>query len=502
MVSLAAIVLLALAVRFIGIDYALPTISYTESSILDRVWNMAASGDMNPHWFQIPSLHFYIDLAILKMLSLTGEVSREAFALACRSFEAVVGALTVLVVFLIGANIYHKKAGLVAAFLLAIFPAHIFYSHIARPDILVTFFTLMVLLLSIYLLRTMALKDYIVVGLVAGLAVSTRYNGAFCLLMPVAAHFIYVNTYHEAPANARFRNLFIMLGVALAAFIATTPFSIFDFPTFWADLVQQAQGAQIGIIAAISRYSGEIMRDLGLLMPLLLLGGLGYAIKRHNRYDILNIIFCIVLIIFLLNWKSPAIRFALPLIAVLMVMSAGMLIAASRRLMASENRARRQMGAILLPLILIVALLAPGQVILGQNSTLCHPSISQIAWEWTGDNIPPGSRLFRASNTPCIQYLMDEEQPRYDVDSGQGPTWEYEDYQAFDEANYQYVILTSAHRKFINSPDVYPAQYNFYHDFYANYELVREFKSEGGQYGASTIEYTKVGNKIYIFKRR
>ena len=106
--------------------------------------------------------------------------------------------------------------------------------------------------------------------------------------------------------------------------------------------------------------------------------------------------------------------------------------------------------------------------------------------------------------------------PLYDVVSGKGPAWEYQVYQYlcigldwqfgyyefFYEAKYEYVILTNSHEKFINDPETYPKKSAFYSDFYDDYEMVVEYTCEKGRYGASTIEYSKVKNRILIFKRR
>jgi len=49
-------------------------------------------------------------------------------------FPAVLGALTIFVVYLLGKETFNKKTGVLAAFLFSILPAHLFFSILGRPD--------------------------------------------------------------------------------------------------------------------------------------------------------------------------------------------------------------------------------------------------------------------------------------------------------------------------------------------------------------------------------
>ncbi|MCD6358443.1 MAG: glycosyltransferase family 39 protein, partial [Dehalococcoidia bacterium] len=512
--ALAGITVFSFVIRLIGIRFALPTISYDEGSIMERVWDMAAAGDLNPHWFRWPSFHFYIDLAILKTMQLFVPVTRENFALACRVFEAVIGALTVPVAYFIGRSLYDKPAGLISAFLLAIFPAHVFYSHIGKPDILPIFFELLALLASIYILKTVKLKYYIMAGVFVGLAVSAKYNAAFCVAAPFAAHFIYLNTYQDKHVDIEFRSLFICVGLMAAAFFVSMPFALLDIRTFLNDVIYQAgrmePGATEGTLQLVVRLWGDFVHwcerlttDWGIGLSILSVAGLGYSIKRHNRYDVLNIIYIVVCMITLLFW-SPTSKFIIPIGIVLLIMSSGFIVALLGRIKLIKRRVRRQLASLLLALALIVVIFNPVVSVIQQDSNLQKTSISNVAMDWAIENISSGSRVFCGVNTSSLKYLvMDDGMPRFDVFDRTEPTWEYDGYQRFAEDNYEYVILTDPHLKFAKYPHRWPREADFYGNFFMEYELVKELRGGGKyEYGASTIEFSKSGNRMYIYRKK
>src|SRR5262245_44702328 len=61
---LAAIVGVAAALRFVGIQYGLPfgnLLNPDEQSIVSRAWKMVHGGGGDPHWFDYPSLLMYVN---------------------------------------------------------------------------------------------------------------------------------------------------------------------------------------------------------------------------------------------------------------------------------------------------------------------------------------------------------------------------------------------------------------------------------------------------------
>lgn len=502
--ALGIIFTVSLVVRLLGNGYGLPTMSYDESDILTRVWVMAQTGDLNPHWFRFPSFQLYIDLLILKLMSLEESVSMESFIIACRNFQAVMGAATTVVVYFIGRRVYGSLAGLVAAFLLMIFPAHILYSHVATGDVFFTLLVMIVLLLSLDLLRHMQRRYYIAAGIVSGFAIATNYHGIFIVLAPLAAHFFYLNTYHDEDIPVRSRNLFIMLGAAAGAFLAAAPFSLLDFPTFWSDTASLTLAATMDFFAAVASYGQVIDRDIGAVLFLLLCAGALYAASRHTRYDIISIAFCVLCTLFMMGWNESNVRFALPLVTYALVMGAALVVAVPGRILAISEDRRRRLAAVGIIIVLAWSLMVPARVTSEQLQALHGESVATVILDWVEHNIPEGSYIYQEPDTAGAGFLYDEGgNALYTIDRGDRLYYEYPDYNAFHAAGYDYVIVSGFNRSPVPDAGLYPAQYDYYRRLYVDYEIVNVSNYGGDDFsGAPVIDRIRDANSVLILKRR
>jgi hypothetical protein len=119
---LGAILLLATFLRFYKIDAQ--SLWYDEGNsarIAERSLQLiveGAAGDIHPPLY-------YLLLKVWRAVFGDGEA-------ALRSFSAVCGVLTVLFTYLIGRDLFNRRVGLIAAFLLAVMPFAIYYSQEAR----------------------------------------------------------------------------------------------------------------------------------------------------------------------------------------------------------------------------------------------------------------------------------------------------------------------------------------------------------------------------------
>jgi Dolichyl-phosphate-mannose-protein mannosyltransferase len=501
--TLVFIVTGALVVRLLGNTYALPTMSYDESDILSRVWVMAQTGDINPHWFRFPSLQLYIDLAILKIMSLNGDVSMESFIVACRVFQAVAGAATTLLVYCIGRRVYGSLTGLVAAFLLAVFPAHILYSHVATGDVFFTFLVMIVLLLSLDLLRHMKRRYYVAAGIVSGLAIATNYHGIFVILAPAAAHFFYLNTYNSEDIPVLARNLFIMAGAAAGAFLIAAPFSLLDFGTFWADTASLTLSAKMNFAEAFASYGQVVDNDIGGVLFLLLIGGVIYGVARHTRYDMISIAFCVLCTLFLMGWNEANVRFTLPLVIYALVMASALVVAVPGRILSIRNPGRRRLSAVMIIIVLAWSLMVPTRVTSEQLQALQGSSVSEVILEWVGENIPEGSYIYQEPDTAGACFLCDAQgRALYSVDRGDKLSYEYPDYNAFHALAYEYVIVSGFNRSPVPDAKLFPTEYDYYRRLYVDYEIVSVNNYGDDSYGAPVIDRIHDANSILILQRR
>jgi hypothetical protein len=74
--------------------------------------------------------------------------------------------------------------------------------------------------------------DYVAAGILAGLTASAKYNGGIVILSVVAAHLL---RYRDGRASAA-ANVALALACCAAAFLATTPYALLDYPAFIKDV--------------------------------------------------------------------------------------------------------------------------------------------------------------------------------------------------------------------------------------------------------------------------
>src|SRR3954447_13205266 len=108
--------------------------------------------------------------------------------LGLRSLSALAGVATVPVVYLIGLELRGRRAGLVAAALVAVNPMALWYSQEARAYALLVLLGAVSLLYCVRALRRGSRRDFVLWGVASGLALATHYFAIF----PVAAEAIWL----------------------------------------------------------------------------------------------------------------------------------------------------------------------------------------------------------------------------------------------------------------------------------------------------------------------
>lgn len=112
-------------------------------------------------------------------------------ALSVRLLSVIPSIATIALIYLLGAKLFNKQTGILAAFLLSICPAHIFYSQEARQYMWYLFFTLVVY--YIFLQCLFDKKRYLVIlGVVLLFLMNTHFFGVFILLALIFSYLLAV----------------------------------------------------------------------------------------------------------------------------------------------------------------------------------------------------------------------------------------------------------------------------------------------------------------------
>ena len=145
------------------------------------------------------------------------------------------GTITVALVYAVGKRLYTKRSGQIAAGFLAVVFLHVRNSHFGVVDILLTFWVLLAFWASVRILQEGRVKYYLLAGVFAGFAVSTKYNSGLIISVIVLAHFLRT----EGGVRGLLRNtidkkIWIAGAATIVAFLLTCPFPIIDLRTFYA----------------------------------------------------------------------------------------------------------------------------------------------------------------------------------------------------------------------------------------------------------------------------
>lgn len=300
-----AILLLALVLRLIGIDFGLPNESHAYPYNPDEWTPMQvlrgmdpAHLDFNPHYYFNPTLQYYIYGATFGLAHVTGIVNirgDERFyfehpeqiarmILAGRLWSVLFGVLTVWLVYRLSRRLgLSRELSLRAALLLAIFPAHIIHGHFMTVNSPVTFWTTLSLLALVRWTDRPGIRSAILAGLAIGLAITTKYSAV--ILLPVAAVAALL-ILRRRGVRAAFLESAALGIAALVAFVAGTPYAVLAWPEFRDGFIQMTTyfaagpppggpAAALGKVLAMYLYSAT---------PGLLVAGLAgiWTLWRHR----------------------------------------------------------------------------------------------------------------------------------------------------------------------------------------------------------------------------
>ncbi|MCK5013991.1 MAG: glycosyltransferase family 39 protein [Candidatus Omnitrophica bacterium] len=175
---LLSILALSLSLNIIGNTWGIPANWHPDNKV-HHIASFFKTGDLNPHFLTNPSLNLYLQYFFVKFMMLfKGQslVNSPALITHCRTVIAIVGCITVFIVFLISRQLFNKRSGLLSALLCACAAGNVFYSHFSTPEALVTLLSMTSLFFMIKFLDS---RKNIFIYLAAcffGLAFSTKFT--------------------------------------------------------------------------------------------------------------------------------------------------------------------------------------------------------------------------------------------------------------------------------------------------------------------------------------
>jgi hypothetical protein len=409
---LGAILVVAVAVRTVGLDFGTPLLHCRpdERTILNLVLRFG-SGDLNPHFFNYGSLWLYVLAAAYGAYFALGWVvgwfssprdllhlydfEPTSLVLIARSLSVAMGTASVFFAAQAGRALLGRTEGLLAGALLSLTYLHVRDSHFATTDVPMTAFLTASLFFLARTLRSGALRDLALAGLCAGLATSTKYAG---VLLFVPAAWTYLCRVREEGASlAPDRRALAFAALFALGFFGGTPFAALDAPSFVAGVLAESrhlsEGHHVDLPPGIVQHV-RVSLLYGMGAPLLaasVLGAVVLALRRPREAGLL-LGFPLAYFVLLVPAQTVFVRYALPLLPFLCVAAAFGLAELARAL-----AARSPVRAPAWSALLCAAVLAPGALRIVQLDALLGERDNRlIVQEWIETHLPAGSTLHQA----------------------------------------------------------------------------------------------------------
>ena len=248
--ALAGVLAVALGLRLWGVGSGLPWVyNVDEAQHFVPLAIGMLGGNLDPGgYFGNPPAFTYL-LAGLYKLVLGGRAaglyysdhSTEVWLIA-RVASGVLGTIAVWLLYLAGARLFDRRAGLLAAAVMAVAFLPVFYGKLALNDSP----TLAPVCLSLWgsagIARFGRGRDFAIAGLGLGLAAATKYTGGIVLVPLVVA-----GVSRVCAPTGRWRAVpwLALAGVvALAAFILANPYAVIDYHSFINQLARQSSESE------------------------------------------------------------------------------------------------------------------------------------------------------------------------------------------------------------------------------------------------------------------
>ena len=414
---------MAIVVALIGVDWEVSGRYYRDEGIYYAAAQDLNQGQLLPESFIYGHLPYYLYAIALWIQSLFPHLAGwlcdllygthkevEVSWLMLRGLNSLLGALTVIPVFIIAFRIAGFLAGVLGAMLIVLSPI---YSEIFRliiSDVPSAFFATVALMFVALLLDEETWPPYLLAGAAAGLAAASKYP-AGVVVVAIIGIWIYW--------RVRKRNWswsLVAAGVvSLATFLAV-------MPALWAHpgsvfvgqgkdmlfgLRQYGRGGWIGVMPGSNAawYGRQLLQTFGL--PALALGVSGWPwLDPSARRRFLQMLpFPLFFLLLLASMSMVVKRNLLPvmpsLAALLGAGVAGWIAGIEGRFL---DASRRFAKAAVVVVIAGTALAVPLQSTVVQTLAFSRPSTREVADQWIQDHVPRGARFIQESYTPHLHF--------------------------------------------------------------------------------------------------
>ncbi len=439
--TLVVILLLALGLRLVGIEFGKPYRYHPdETKLVVQAGSLLQPGGRSTETLfrlgSYPPLYTYLLAAVYGVYGLLGlalgvfptgaafqeyyYVNTFTFHLLGRLMTAIFGTATVWLVYLVGLRGYNRRIGLLASLMCAVVFLHVRNSHYLTVDVPATFMATAAFLCALAVYRRGAWPEVLCGGLLTGLAAATKYNAGVVALPFVLTFFLRAAEQGQGPLSVLRRPQFFAGLVAIAiGFVVGCPLVALDPSLFLRGLFRygdlQSQG-KVGVGGRFFAYfTGETSPGFGVFShnsvpaaigPVLRVLGLAGVVRmvlsrRGTNWLVLSFVVPYYLAIGAVNYK--AMRQFLPLVP-FFVLAATVLLDE----LVSKLRTRPWVGRLVLVGIVITVVVPELYKDVRWALMMRSPDPRTTAKTWIEANIPDGTVIAMEKFGPP---LLDRDDP-------------------------------------------------------------------------------------------
>ncbi len=494
---LAIVILIAIGIRVWGINYDLPYIYHPDEPLYVNIsQQIFKTGDLNPHFFNYPSLFFYINSVayipyyligkfagifssradVLSPVSLIMGVTKAQLPSAIllgRLITTIFGIGTVIITYLVGKRIANKEyVGILAALLVAVEPTVVSLSRFITPDIFVTFFAMAAFLAILLVYKSGNTQSYIMAGILIGLTASCKYNGVLIILPLFVAHFL-----RQGKLVLKGWGIYLALIACCLAFIVTTPYALLDFSKFISDLRYEGLHYLSGHAGMEGNtflwYVNLLWQDGGIVYILAILGII-YGFFTKRKEIILLSTFPIAYFIFISRFIVRNDRTILPLIPFLLLLAALFVGILWEKAIQQKDGPIKLFFLTSLLCVSVVAISFPSNIAVKHTMQLTAVDNREISRLWIASHLPKGSKIAIEAYSPWVdpmQYIVEASVRIID----HPPEW-------YIENNIKYLVFSQImYFRYFQDPLRYSTEVALYNEFFSRFQIVKMFGVSNGE---------------------
>lgn len=389
--------------------------------------------------------------------------------------------LSLPLLYIAGRRWLGKAPAMLGVTFYALSPLVVYYGQILRPDMLAN----LLIVVSIFLFDQIidnpaSRKLAVVIGIVIGLAVSTRF---FCLALTIPLATIYgvalFRKTYAAQRKAIFISGLIAALVSFGTFFVTSPFVFFDFHQLLEDLKFETQSnfAELTGLGPFGNLHYYVVEGIPEAIGKYLTGSafIALVVVPFRRRTFKTYIYLILLVVFAtgtcLNPRHWA-RWSLPMLPILALLAGYGLtciydlikVVLSRRLPVSVAGTA---SLIVVSVIGLSALFFPTRRLIFDQWQKSRLSERAMVFPYIKEKIPPGTKIALDSSWDWPDYELYQVTPDiWRPDFVPPRPHNYRTPEDLARAGFQYMIVQRWNREYYmleEQKDKYPQEYAFFH---------------------------------------